>query len=53
MASREVKLKQLKQEGHIALGNEIANEVTLWTPQWSHMWIELCLLLLKPACKGI
>jgi hypothetical protein len=29
------------EEGHIALGNEIANEVT-----YSDMWIELCFLLL-------
>jgi hypothetical protein len=39
--SRERKLKELKHEGHIALGNEIANEVTC-----NHMWVEFCFLLL-------
>jgi hypothetical protein len=42
MQSREIKLKNLKhEEGHIALGNEIANDVTC-----SHIWVELCFLLL-------
>jgi hypothetical protein len=40
--SREINLKELKHEdGHIALGNGIPNEVTC-----SHMWVELSLLLL-------
>jgi hypothetical protein len=39
--SREIKLKELKHEGHIALGNEIINNVTC-----IHKWVELCFLFL-------
>jgi hypothetical protein len=45
----EIKLKELnikKVTEH--WGNEIANKVTC-----SHMWVELCILLLQPAFKGV